>query len=77
MADPATIAANRERGWWVDQIQQLQGGLWDVRVQFLDGHALQLQLEPTRNLDLVIAAAVDAHLRADRRWTRRSDRGRR
>lgn len=56
-------------------MDRLEDGSWDVVVQFLDGHVLQLLLEPSRDLDLVIEAAVKAHLRKDRRWTARSDRG--
>lgn len=64
-----------ERGWWLSRQQRDERGEWDVTVQFKDGHALELHLLPSRDLDLVIAGAVDAHLRADVRWSQRSDRG--
>lgn len=57
-------------------MQRDEEGNWDVRVQFADGHAIVLNLKPNRNLDLVIADAVQAHLDGDRRWTARSERGR-
>jgi hypothetical protein len=71
----ADNAAKLERGWWVTRQTQLPDGTWDYLVQFADGHTLALFLEPSRDLDLILAAAVDAHLAGDRRWTRRSDRG--
>lgn len=75
MADPSTTAAARERGWWIDSLDRDEQGDYDVRVQFLDGHAILLHLLPSNNLDVVIADAVQAHLDGDRRWTARSDRG--
>lgn len=71
----STTADDRERGWWIDTLTRDDEGNYDVRIQFLDGHALALNLKPNVNLDLVIADAVQAHLDGDRRWTRRSDRG--
>lgn len=67
---------SRARGWWTSRLQQLDDGTWDVLVTFADGHALPLLLQPSRDLDLVIAQAVAAHLAGDVRWTKKSDRGR-
>lgn len=58
----------RERGWWVDRLERTEEGEWDVEVAFLDGHHFRMILAPSRDLDLVIAAGVKAHLRNDRRW---------
>lgn len=66
---------NLARGWWLARQQRDAEGNWDVTVQFADGHALELHLLATRDFDLVLAQAVDAHLRDDVRWTRRSERG--
>lgn len=65
------------RGWWTEHLEQIPGGDWDVRVRFADGHALQMFLQPSRDIDLAIAAAVTAHLENDVRWTPRSERGNR
>jgi hypothetical protein len=61
--------------WWVDRLEPEPDGTLNVGVRFDDGSAIQLVLEPLPDLDQVIADAVDAYLRKDRRWTRRSERG--
>lgn len=71
----ADVAGDRARGWWVSRQVRDDRGEWDYTVTFADGHALELHLLPSRDLDLILAAAVDAHLRGDVRWSKRSDRG--
>lgn len=63
--------------WWVVSLVQLDAGDWDVLVQFADGSQLRIVVMPRAGTDLsaTIAAAVDARLRGDRRWTPRRDRG--
>lgn len=75
MADVSRLEQDRGRGWWLSRLVRDEQGEWDLTVQFIDGHALELHLLPSRDLDLVIAQAVNAHLTHDVRWSKRSDRG--
>lgn len=63
--------------WWVISMPQTAEGDYDVTVQFEDGHQLRLVVVPTPGTDVsaTIAHGVAAHLRGDRRWTKKSDRG--
>lgn len=63
--------------WWVLSLPQLPNGDYDVTVQFEDGHQLRLVVvsEPGSDLSATIAHGVAAHLRGDRRWTPKRDRG--
>jgi hypothetical protein len=63
--------------WWPLSIVQTPAGDYDVTVQFADGHQLRLVALalPGNDLQTTIAAGVAAHLRKDRRWTPKRDRG--
>lgn len=68
-------AGDEARRWWVVEREQQPSGDWRVLIQFADGQTIAPLILASDRLDVAITAAAEAHLRGDRRWTRRSERG--